>query len=290
MRFRKRDYQAKDFKNPFFPRPSRRRRLKRLIFLFVILSLVVIFGLVVINRQLDFAIKYVEVQGAQQTNQQQVLELAQEQMTQKRFWFWSQGNLLFFSQRQLIKTLLAQYPLERVGLNKKFPQTLVIKIKEKPLAAVWLAAGQRYYLDFFGVATGVVGENSNLVIEPGQKGTEIVRVDSQTLAYPTVLDQSDRLVTVGQAATHPETVSFIGALDQLIKSRADFEVSHYVLTSPAAEDITLVTKDGWEVYFSLQDSAVNQANKLILILQKRVADRSQLQYIDLRYGEKVFYQ
>ena len=253
MRFRKRDYQAKDFKNPFFPRPSRRRRLKRLIFLFVILSLVVIFGLVVINRQLDFAIKYVEVQGAQQTNQQQVLELAQEQMTQKRFWFWSQGNLLFFSQRQLIKTLLAQYPLERVGLNKKFPQTLVIKIKEKPLAAVWLAEGQRYYLDSLGVATGVVGENSNLVIEP-------------------------------------ETVSFIGALDQLIKSRADFEVSHYVLTSPAAEDITLVTKDGWEVYFSLQDSAVNQANKLILILQKRVADRSQLQYIDLRYGEKVFYQ
>ena len=138
---------------------------------------------------------------------------------------------------------------------------------------VWLTGQQKYFLDNDGVAIKEI-QPDEVTIESGQEGTDIIRTGINQDIYPTIYDQSNSLVNIDQEVVTPELVEFITSLNKKLKDNFDFEISHYTIISPFADQISLLTLEGWQVYFRTTESAQAQVNRLMMILQQKIESRS----------------
>jgi hypothetical protein len=161
--------------------------------------------------------------------------------------------------------------------------------EERISSLIWVTGEKRYYLDLNGqiVRTVQLEESINQAVSD-----DLVIVRSQLAAqqYPIIYDLSNQPAVTNQFVIEPQIIQFILDLTENIKAKADFDLSHYNLADAGAQDITLVTKEGWQVHFSFKQNLQVQVKKLLLLLSEEISDRSNLQYIDLRFGDKVFYQ
>jgi hypothetical protein len=62
------------------------------------------------------------------------------------------------------------------------------------------------------------------------------------------------------------------------------------MARPLLPEVTMVTTQGWKVYFKIDTDPEYQAKLLETILGQKITNRSKLEYIDLRFGERVFYR
>jgi len=286
---RKRDYQKKDFHNPFFPkkRKSKKHCLFRLFLLIFALGLIV--GLYFLNADERLKIKNVEITGNERISQQEIEEIVANQFDQKRWLFFSQSNILFFSRKAVIKKLNKNYFFDELKIRKRYFDTIEVKVKEKTSFVVWVSGADKYYLDLAGRAIRKF-EINNLVIQPGEGDTEIVRSEIDSAGYPLIYDQSDELIIIGQLVAPGDLIDFIIDLKEEFDLRADFDISHYNIADSNSREIVLITREGWEVRFNTKESAKNQADLLFSVLGQEVENRGNLEYIDLRFGEKVFWK
>ena len=132
-------------------------------------------------------------------------------------------------------------------------------------------------------------DTSNLTVQPDTK-TMIVRSTINSEFYPIVYDLSNSPVEIGQKIIEPAVVSFIIGLMETFSDGTILSVANFKIDAPSSPDVALVTNDGWEVKFTTSDSINNQKAFLLAVLNEQIKDRKNLDYIDLRYGEKVFYQ
>jgi hypothetical protein len=54
--------------------------------------------------------------------------------------------------------------------------------------------------------------------------------------------------------------------------------------------VAAVTSEGWSMTFDINSDIVESINNLKLVLSQKIKDRKKLHYIDLRFGNKIFYQ
>lgn len=285
---RKRDYQKKDLKNPFFPKRKGKKSRRGKFYLIFLLAIIIV-GLYFLNNSQNFKIKNIEVKGNETISAQEIKAIVEKQLNKRHWLIFSQDNIFFFNARQAKKELNNIYFFEKLKIKRKFFDTLKVELKEKTSTIVWLTTQKKYYLDLDGIAIKEV-QPQDLVIQPGQEGTEVVRVGLIQQSYPTVYDQSNSEVIIGKEVIKKELIDFIIELTETLKANADFEISHYTINSPFSDQLTLITTEGWQVHFKTTNSVSSQVNKLLLILRQKVEDRNKLEYIDLRFGEKIFYK
>ncbi len=286
---RRRDYQKKDYRNPFFPKLKAKKSHRGKKFAFILIILIIIIGLYFLNASDYFTIKDIQISGNETISENAIKTIIQQQLEKRRFLFFRQSNIFFFNSRQAKKELKNNYFFEEVKIKRKFFDTLTVNVREKITAIVWLTEGKSYFLDLDGIAIKEI-KAEDLVVQPGKEGTESMRARVSQEGYPGVYDQSNSPVTIGQNVINKGLADFIVKLTELINTQADFETSHYTISSPFAEQITLVTTEGWQAHFRTTNPADLQANRLFLILSQKVEDRSKLEYIDLRFEEKIFYK
>jgi len=285
---RRRDYQRKNFRNPFFDkkRKTNKGRPWLVLILFLVIFFISSYFLSNINQ---LQIKTIQIKGNENISQQEVESLVFKQAAEKRFFFFNQNNLIFFNKRELKKKLNENYFLEQLKIDKKYPDTLIIEVKEKISALVWSSGGSQYYLDLKGVALRKATAN-DLIIEPGAGEMKLVRPQVSSSQYPLIYDQSNSLVTIGQPIITEALVNFIINLTEQIRQKADFTLAYYQIPNPGSTEIILFTYEGLKIYFKTADPLDQQLKTLFSVLNKEIKDWHKLEYIDLRFGEKVFWK
>jgi len=287
------DYSKKDFKNPYFSKIKSGRQLKHKFWLILITTFIIAGAYFIISgdRSVNFLeIKKIEVAGAgKNVNQQEIESLASQQFEQKRFWLFSQKNVLFFNKKQLKASLAGSYLFSDIKIKKRIPGKIIIIIKEKDLSLVWMSGSEKYYLDLEGVVVKQI-DSEQSEAQQLKDGTSVIRAGIVNENYAIVYDQSNSSVSLGQSAIKPQLANFITELHNRLQSDANLESSYYSIASPFSDQIILTTVEGWQVYFRTTDTVSSQISRLITILQQRVDNRSRLEYIDLRFQEKVFYK
>lgn len=290
MKKRKKDFNKKSFINPFFSRKSAsklglKKKLYLASFIFIIFSLIYIFWFSSI-----FNITEVEIVGGKFIDKDSIRQKAIEQTENKRFALFSQKNIFFFDNKNLIKSIQGNLLVGEFKIDKKlFSRKIVIDIKEKITSLAWLSGSESYLLDLEGVAVKQV-KSSDLLVEPSLDGTEVIRPDFGEKNAILVYDESNTEVEVGKGAAKKELIIFVVELSEKLLNRADFEVSYYIVTGGYADQITMHTTEGWYGIFRITDSVDLQIERLFLILRQKVQSRSSLEYVDLRFEEKVFYK
>ena len=284
----KRDYHRKEFRNPFFGQRQAAGR-RRPFMLWTVAAVVFLTFIIWLYRSSTFQIQTIEVRGEPVVGEQEIRDDVSQQLGKRRWLIFSQRNIFFFNAQKAEGALAEQYGEAYLTVKKKYFQTVVVSVNTDISRIVWSTGQQTFYLDATGVALREAADLQSTV-ELSQGTTEVVRTQNQFGDHPLVVDESGAAVTIGQEATSPQLVEFIAAVTAAVSARADFKVAHYTMVNPYADWLTMQTTSGWAAYFKTADRADAQVSRLLLVLNQKVTDRSKLEYVDLRYGDKVFYK
>lgn len=197
------------------------------------------------------------------------------QTNQTRLFFAKQKNIFLFDSGELTDKINSEYILDQLEIKKKLLHKISINLKEKPYHFIWHEGGEYYWSN----ADGTIILNSfSLDNMPG--GVPLIENRGEWVAgEKNIGGQSDKII-------------FILALtDKISTVQPKITPEKYLI--PGAEDptITLVASNTPTIDFTIKESPVKQLNRLIMLLKTTLkTDFNKKKYINLKYGEKIFYE
>ena len=257
----------KSYHNPLLNRQTKGGRFKIYFFSGLIVLLVLLYGVL---SSAAFALTKLAVWGNHQVSTATLSPLFDQPAGQRVWRLFSQQNFFLFNSRQLTAQLTKQYNFTSVQVKKKFPHTVKITIVEQA-PALLLQIGERAY------QVDLKGEVFAPASLPPSGALPLVKIKQ-----PTKISLGDHPLT---ETTREFLLSFNRQLNQIGVTAANFNLE--MLTS---REIRVTTTENWQIYLNVRQDLLQQVNNLKLVLQTKVKDRQNLQYIDLRFGDRVFYK
>lgn len=232
----------------------------------------------------------IKIEGLKIAPLETVVNLVSQQLGQQRWWLLPQQVVLFFDTGRVRRVLEHQFPFATWSVSKEVSGMVNIAAEERVVALLWVSAGSVHYLD----ATGEAFAAADLP-QPSagiSNGMEVIRHQALGQGVPAVADERNRRVAIGDWPLLQPAVQFIREVATALQTGAvkpppavtgwRYDADRYQLTAE--------TLDGYEIYFASNQSAADQLGKLAAALQQGIAKRPGLQYIDVRFGQKIFYQ
>lgn len=214
------------------------------------------------------------------------------------------SNYFLASKSKITDLLNQKYSLNRLEVRKKFPNTLEIDLEEK-MSSVIYDNGQAYYiLDSEGTAIKFL-ENITPPIPCDSSSTEAMgEVATSTPStpdihtpnylfmrnqygnYPVLYDK--RCLTVTEKQNNilsPKIIADTIAWRDLLEKEGIASVKYFITENPLA-GLGAVTNKGLTVYWQPANDTTAQLTNLKTILKSEQPQ----QYIDLRFGERVYWK
>jgi len=277
-----RSYSPRKYSNPFFSkRRAKVRRIswkvKILIFL-IILAAVFLGWLLFFNRY--FEIENVIVEGGEKIEDYKIYNIIGDQTEKNRFFFFNQSNIFSFSKRQAKKEILSHYFVDDLKIDRKLPRTIKIIFSERQPAAVWCEGDNYYYID----------DKLNILLQ----------IDSLNISMDNyvILKNAEQKIKIEKEGSEKKVAigeEYLKACMDLASEASSnkIEIDGICKINKKESTVSLnIINNGPEIFFNIEEDLGLQFKKLkVLISEKLKGERLQkLEYIDLRFGEKIYYK
>lgn len=262
----RRDYHNKDLKNPYFDK-DKKNKFKTSLYIKIIFAVVFIY--VMIYSDL-FKIENYNVYGLEMISRYELNKVIDSKMDSMRFYLVPFNNNLFFSKKALTKEIQKKYALEKISIDRNW-KDITINIQEKISHLLIL--------------------NDDIYFFADRQGKIIRQVDTEVaLAY---LKQYPLLVLsfndapIGSVVVDEEIVDFIIELN---KALLDSSINIVKYTIKSQDEINAYTDTGWIGFFDVNSDIEKTVNNLTMVLGQKIEDQTTIEYIDMRFGNKVFFK
>lgn len=209
----------------------------------------------------------------------------------KYLWLIPKSSALILGTDSVENYLKNVFPrIAEVNVNKVLPDRLSISVKEREFFGI--LCNDFYLPTFVGTTTSpnlrnpepqcAYLDNTGFAYEEGPNsfGSLItkINIDAENLKIPSqVLD--DKLM---------EEMIF---LKKRTNEAAGINIIGYEFLFRVPREIKVLTGDGFKIIFSREDDLENSFRVLKKVLEEEIKERrGSLEYIDLRFGNKVFYK
>lgn len=274
---RKFNYCRKDYSNPFFRKRDgflASGSSWKLRFFFIVLFLSVIgLGWLVFFSNI-FKIKNIKISGLERMPATEIENLVWAQTTNKKFFIGQGSNLFLFSEDGFMNALKQRYYFESARLDKRLPGVIVINIKEKIPKAVWSEDGKAYYID-----------------EQGMIISEIPAIPAGSNAYLTVENRGGAKIAGRQADIDKEKLDFIVKVSEELKSNNFLFALDKFIVDQDINTVKIILINAPMIFLNTKVKVVDQINKLIILHEDELkSEFTKKTYIDLRYGDVIYYR
>jgi len=282
MKLRK-DYQKKIYKNPNF-RSQKPSRAKLKIIVLILLGLGFLYGIFLSDL---FYIQDIQFVGF--PSQEAVYKnIITQQMSSRRFFVFTQNNLLFFKAKKAEQKLADQLIVKAVVIQKNYmKKSLTITLSEEISDIVWVSQGSGYYVNLDGEVVSEVADDQFLQNKAGDIDIIRHRIVQENLSI--IYDIANSEVVIGQRVVQAEMMEIFVHMVKQLSIKIPYEFSYFEYDAEK-KTISAVSSEEWKIYFSVDSDIDSQVNNAALILKQKVQDTNTLEYIDVRFGEKVFYK
>ncbi|MBT4516662.1 MAG: FtsQ-type POTRA domain-containing protein [Candidatus Komeilibacteria bacterium] len=237
----------------------------------IIRIIFVIFAILVL--QSIFQIKFLRVQNINLNNNndlstEEVQEFVLDKLTATKFFFFEKNNYFLVPIDELDVQLVAEYNLEEVSLEKIWPNTLEITVKEKNSHFIWQKDDSIYLLD----AKGLLNRQISILDDK----------------YLLLDDKRDQRPSGEQIFTDQE----INIINQIYLNWMDMVASKAKLNKITIYNdwsIELNTQTGFYVKLDKDQDIHEQLNNLKAVLEENITGVD-IDYIDVRFGDKVYFK
>jgi len=249
------------------------RRIKRIILIFFLVSLLGFLVYIVFFSSV-FRIKNIKINKIINYG---LISDEEIEASLQNFINQSHNNLIFLKCADWQREISNDSRLEFLNIRKKWPNSVEINLQEtQPLAILKvLGDNQPYYLNKRG---GVIKVPLAVISSELENGLGPIfydqsQINTQNKLYTNFLEKL--LIFVQN-----DLLSQNGVYIQ----RVDFNNIGNIF------DAQITTKEGWQIFINSETDLEKQLISLLQILEEEIEDRSNLEYIDLRFGAKMFYK
>ncbi len=205
---------------------------------------------------------------------QQIKQALTDYIHSSKFYVLPQDNLLIFSPAAAKQSLAKSFYLEDITFRRHWPNVLRVILQQDLIAAILKATDQYYTLDKRGVVIAQIKEEeleSSLVLIENPDLSAVLpndqAVDGRLLNFIT------DLIAEWQANVLPV------AIDRILIKNDDLPTLY------------ILTKENWRVLVSTQTTTREQVTNLKTLLVGKIKDdQPKLDYVDVRFGNKLFYK
>ncbi len=193
-------------------------------------------------------------------------------------------SILLLAGKKIEKEVIEVFPrVGRVRVKRHFPDKVVLEIEERvPFAEICERSGRCFVVDESSVAF----EESASVKEEKGEGVKVLEVEKEEL---TVKLEEEKSVNLGEGAMKPSYLQVIRKIKTGVEEDTGFKVKDIYYSG---ERVNVETERGVKLYFNLERSAEDQLLNLSLVLKEKISaeELMELEYIDLRFGNRVYYK
>lgn len=291
----RRDYSRKAFSNPLF-RQSRERGPERWRGRLTALAVVLASGgwIWFIGFSPVFRIETIEIRGNESIPTWEIRDAVTDALRSRRWLVLPQASLLLASEEAIKETLNERFVLASLEVEKKPPRTLVIRLTERVSAILLhLPDGRQGMIDLQGVVTRLYRPEEALDVAK-RLGPRLDEQDGKAKPQtPVLFDERAEKLELREEALRPNVVQAAIDVPDLFEKR--FGRAPYFeklfLDGKGSQTLRLVTSEGWAIYLDASQDLERQIANAEIVLKAKVGDRRrQLDYIDARFGEKVFFK
>jgi len=291
----RRDYSRKSFTNPMFNRSrergpgSWRGRLTALAILLALGGWIWFVGF-----SPTFRVDEIEIVGNESIPDWEIRDAVTDALKERRWLIMPQTSLLIASEDSIAAALNDRYVLESLAVSKHPPRKLTIEIKERVSAVLLMMPdGRQGLVDLQGSVTRLYRPEESLEVTKRLGPSIKEQAGAPKVQYPVLFDERDEKLELREEALHPGVVQAAIDLPKLFEAR--FGRAPYFeelrIDGKDAQTIRLRTSEGWSIYLDAAQDLGGQLMNADVILKSKVgAQRPQLDYIDVRFGEKVFFK
>ncbi len=221
-----------------------------------------------------FDLTSVYVKGAQQTDRLALTSAIKNSLHEPVALFFRRQNKFLFDAERLREQLNEQFTFRDVQM-KRFGRRLELMVVERTSQLIWSTGSESFVVDLDGVAIrALTSEESDQL---------------KQINMPLFVDRNAVKVKIGQAVLKPEEIEAVFRFhEHLIAQHITFTQTEFDRLS--GKWIGVLTAQEYRILFDASGDIDAQAGRLEVILRDKVSDPSKLEYIDLRFGDHVYFK
>lgn len=226
-------------------------------------------------------IKNITIEGAEKISSDEAREIGWQLVNEELFGLIPMDSIVVFSGQKIKNILLDKYPqIKDIKIIKKLPAlpglgrpaSVLVQITERQEAAHYCNHGQCFLLDKDGIAF-----EKDFEIYGGMKVC--------------LRDNSNREVKIREKILEPELIAFLVSAQNLLREEVNISLMNFEINTYPTAEASAITSDGWKILFDLNNSPAVQIAALRQVLEEKIKDqRDNLEYIDLRVENRVYYK
>jgi len=278
------------------------------IILLVVVFLIIVGGIIYAFYSSNFEIKEIEVSGYEVLAEDDLQDWINQELSGNYLWVFSKRNIFLYPKRHLIQGLLANFPrLSGVEVNLNSWNRLSVHITERDVRTVWCDSYDKLVSEVSSSTSAITdwrqcffADEKGVVFAEAPYFSDNIFVELDGLLperplgdQPLPLSKYQQVVRL--ADNLPKVFFQTGNNHYRLKNITLLDESNYAALI-IDQTNSSSTSSTWAIYFNYELSADELASNLFSVLnsssfKKDFQDSDGKIYrIDLRYGQKVFYE
>lgn len=217
-----------------------------------------------------FKIRSVEIRGIQTSSNEQMKTEIRAYLNQSHFFVFHNTNRFLFSKKSLQAFLENSFAFDQIDIRLK-KQTLSLTIKERTSDIIWKTNKELYLADLQGIVTKKIDQ-----IDPAKP-------------LPIIVDRNNKVMSVGDQVLSEDQIKKILTFHQLLLAQG-ISFTETQIDLQVGKWMGILTTQGFYILFDPDSDLKTQTERLSAMLKETIKDTSNLQYIDLRFGDHVYYK
>ncbi len=245
---------------------NKTNRLKQIIFvIFLVLVLQAIFQIKL------FRLTKIEINNNQELQVDEVKNFVQTQLDRSRLIMFKNNNYFLVKISRLEKDLIANFNLDGVEITKNFPHTIKISLQEKISQFIWQKDDTLYLISAKGVLNRQIEAlNEKYLILQDLRAQ---KPESEQILNDNELNLINK---IGDAWT--------------ANFNDDNKLTRIYLSDDLSQ-LNVQVKAGYVIKLDATKDINEQLNNLKKVLAENIiTDPNSVEYIDLRFGDRIFFK
>lgn len=292
-------YEARRFHNPYFAH-AQKRNWKGII---AVLAIVVMTGALIgwAFNSPRFDITNVRVDGAESIDAGQISSKIWEELNRKQYVIFQSQNRFLFDEERLRELLSSTYAFESLNITRTCELfgnggcSLVVTVKEKTSQLLWQSGERVYLADLQGI---VIRELTTEEIEAMRSPDALPTTEEAAapapapnpmIRLPRFYDMNAASISVGSSVLTPNEVSGIFLFQKRLQE-AGIAFTVTKIDRLVGKWMAVETESGYDIMFDASGDIEAQAQRLTVLLRETIKDPTKLEYIDLRFGDHIYFK
>lgn len=238
----------------------------------------------------QLAIKHVRVEGTETVDSAMLTATVEEYLGRPYYFVFRQSNRFLFDSDDLTKQLFSRFVFDSVYV-KRSGDTITVQVHERYAQLIWKSGMDRYLVDQRGwIIRPLTEDEKTELAAPDALSVKPILANLRRLPLFVDVNAEPILNTPGTPAVL--TAEEIAGADRFFQTLLDqaLPFTETKVDRLAGKWMAVKTLAGYDILFDPTEDAHEQAIKLQTVLRESVKDPRGLTYIDLRFGNHVYYK